>query len=137
MISILTATMTMVLSLMEMIIVFVGRIVGCKIVVMLTGLVFLLFSSSQQRQPSHATKWSQGKIKILENSRSTRLKPRLNPKIKRKNVTKMNIDDGEFQQQSTQRFVDINKYTSGRNDRWVMRLKLIQEEYYSIGNRKS
>ena len=49
----------------------------------------------------------------------------------------MQNDHGEFQQQSTQRFVDIYKHTSGRNDRWVMRLKLIQEEYYSIGNQKS
>ena len=31
---------------------------------------------------------TQEKIKILGNSRSTRLKPRLNPKIKRKTVTK-------------------------------------------------
>ena len=29
------------------------------------------------------------------------------------------------------------KHTSGQNDRWLMRLKLIQKEYYSIGNQKS
>ena len=42
-----------------------------------------------------------------------------------------------FQTQSPQRLYDEYMQTSGRNDRWVMRLKLIQEEYYSIGNQKS
>ena len=46
-------------------------------------------------------------------------------------------DHGEFQQQSTQRLDDEYTHTSGQNDRWLMRLKLIQEEYYSIGNQKS
>ena len=32
---------------------------------------------------------------------------------------------------------DEYKHTSSQNDRWQMRLKLIQEEYYSIGNLKS
>jgi len=43
----------------------------------------------------------------------------------------------DFQQQSPQRLDDGYKHTSSRNDRWRMRLKLIQEEYYSIGNQKS
>ena len=37
----------------------------------------------------------------------------------------------------SQRVDDGIKHTSGRNDRWRMRLKLIQEEYYFIGNQKS
>ena len=45
-------------------------------------------------------------------------------------------DHGEFQQQSPQRLVDKYKHTSSRNDRWRMRLKLIQEEYFFIGNKK-
>ena len=49
----------------------------------------------------------------------------------------MQNDHGEFQQQSTQRFVNEYKHTSSRNDRWQMRLKLIQKEYYFIGNQKS
>ena len=44
---------------------------------------------------------------------------------------------GGFQQQSPQRIVDEYKHTSSRNDRRRMRLKLIQEEYYFIGNQKS
>ena len=46
-------------------------------------------------------------------------------------------DHGGFQTQSPQRLFDEYKHTSSRNDRWRMRLKLIQEEYYSIGNQKS
>ena len=49
----------------------------------------------------------------------------------------MQNDHGGFQQQIPQRLVDEYKHTSNRNDRWQMRLKLIQEEYYSIGNQKS
>ena len=36
-----------------------------------------------------------------------------------------------------ERLDGIYKRTSGWNDRWLIRLKLIQEEYYSIGNQKS
>ena len=43
----------------------------------------------------------------------------------------------DFQQQSPQRLDDGYKHTSSRNDRWRMRLKLIQKEYYFIGNQKS
>ena len=46
-------------------------------------------------------------------------------------------DHGEFQQQSPQRLDDEYKHTSVRNDRWLMWLKLIQEEYYFIGKQKS
>ena len=75
-----------------------------------------------------------GKNQNFRKFRSTRLKPRLNPKIKRKNVTKMNIDDGEFQQQSTQRLVDRYEYMDSRNERLMVRLKAIEAEYYSIEN---
>ena len=52
-----------------------------------------------------------------------------------KKCSKKSFDDhGEFQQQSPQRLVHIYKHTSSRNDRWRMRLKLIQLEYYSIRN---
>ena len=40
--------------------------------------------------------------------------------------------DGGFQQQSPQRLVDIYEHMNSRNDRWVMRLKAIEAEYYSI-----
>ena len=46
-------------------------------------------------------------------------------------------DDDGFQQQSPQRLVDKYKHMSSRNDRWQMRLKLIQEEYYFIRKQKS
>ena len=55
----------------------------------------------------------------------------------KKNLTKKSNDQGKFQQQSPQRLADKYKHTSSRNDRWLMRLKAIQEEYYSIGNQKS
>ena len=41
---------------------------------------------------------------------------------------------GRFQQQNTQQLVDRYEHMNSRNDRWLMRLKLIQEEYYSIEN---
>ena len=44
---------------------------------------------------------------------------------------------GELQTQSPQRLDNGYKHTNSRNDRWRMRLKLIQEEYYYIGNQKS
>ena len=40
----------------------------------------------------------------------------------------------DFQQQSPQLSDDEYKHTSRRNERLMMRLKLIQEEYYSIEN---
>ena len=43
----------------------------------------------------------------------------------------------DFQTQSPQRLKDGYKHTSSRNDLWRMRLKLIQEEYYSIETLKS
>ena len=49
----------------------------------------------------------------------------------------MTKDHGGFQQQSPQHLVDGIDHTSSRNDRWVMRLKAIEAEYYSIGNQKS
>ena len=58
--------------------------------------------------------------------------------VSKKNVQKRSDDDnGGFQQQSPQRLVDRYKHTSSRNDRWRMRLKLIQKEYYFIRNQKS
>ena len=58
-------------------------------------------------------------------------------KTSNKNKKRLTNDHGEFQQQSPQRLDDKHKHTGGRNDRWVMRFKLIQEEYYSIGKPKS
>ena len=43
----------------------------------------------------------------------------------------------ELHPQSSQRFDDGIKHTSGKNDRWMMRLKLIQVEYYFVENQKS
>ena len=40
----------------------------------------------------------------------------------------------ELHPQSSQRLDDGIKRRSGKNDRWMMRLKPIQVEYYSIGN---
>ena len=76
---------------------------------------------------------TQEKIKILGNSRSTQLAPRLNPKIKRKTVYD---NHGEFQTQSTQRLEDGYDHMNSRNDRLMMRLKPIQVEYYSAENQK-
>ena len=84
-----------------------------------------------------ATNTAQEKIKILGNSRSTRLKPRLNPKIKENFEKKWRQDDGGFQQQSTQRLLDRYDHMNGPNDRWTIWLKRIQVEYYSIENQKS
>ena len=53
------------------------------------------------------------------------------PNLKKTTLTK---DHGGFQQLSPQRLVDGYDHTSSRNDRWVMRLKAIEEEYYSIDN---
>ena len=39
--------------------------------------------------------------------------------------------------QSTQRLGDLYDHMNSRNDRWTMRLKPIQVEYYSIENQKS
>ena len=38
----------------------------------------------------------------------------------------------DFQQQSPQQLDDGYKHMSSRNDRWMMRLKAIEEEYYFI-----
>ena len=43
----------------------------------------------------------------------------------------------DFQQQRTQRLVDEYEHMNSRNDRWMIRLKPIQVEYYSIENQKS
>ena len=58
----------------------------------------------------------------------------INRKLRKKSDDETMVD---FQTQSTQHLVNEYKLTSSRNDRWWMRLKLIQEEYYSIGNQKS
>ena len=57
----------------------------------------------------------------------------LKKKLRRSDET----NHGELQQQSPQRLVDEYKHMGGRNDRWRIRLKLIQKEYYFIGNQKS
>ena len=59
-------------------------------------------------------------------------------KLKKKTRYRRSANDhGELQTQSPQRLDDEYMHTSGRNNRWLMRLKLIQKEYYSIGNQKS
>ena len=62
------------------------------------------------------------------------LEPRLNPNLKKKTVTKMNIDNGEYQQQSPQRLLDRYDHMNSRNKRQDLCLKPIEAEYYSIGN---
>ena len=52
---------------------------------------------------------------------------------KKKVTTKM----VELHSQSSQRLDDGIKHTSGKNDRWMMRLKHIQVEYYFVENQKS
>ena len=47
---------------------------------------------------------------------------------------KSDDDNGGFQQQVPQRYVDGNKHMNIRNDWQMMRLKAIEAEYYSIGN---
>ena len=41
---------------------------------------------------------------------------------------------GEFQTQSPQRLVDRYEHMNSQNERWMMRLKAIEVEYYSIEN---
>ena len=41
---------------------------------------------------------------------------------------------GGFHQQSPQRLDDEYKHMNRRNDRWMMRLKAIEAEYYFIEN---
>ena len=55
-------------------------------------------------------------------------------KTSNKNKKRLTKDHGGFQQQSPQRLVDEYDHTSSRNDRWMMRLKAIEAEYYSIEN---
>ena len=45
--------------------------------------------------------------------------------------------DGGFQQHSTQRLIDEYRHMNSQNERWMMRLKAIEVEYYSIENLKS
>ena len=40
----------------------------------------------------------------------------------------------EFHPKSTQRLVDRNEHIDSWNDRWMMRLKAIEAEYYSMKN---
>ena len=52
--------------------------------------------------------------------------------LKKKAERRSANDHGEFQQQSPQRLDDGYKYTSSLYDRWMMRLKTTEAEYYSI-----
>ena len=47
---------------------------------------------------------------------------------------KSETDHGRFQQQSPQQLVARYEHMNSRNDGWMMRLKAIQVEYYSIKN---
>ena len=40
----------------------------------------------------------------------------------------------DFQQQSPQRLINGYGHMNSRNERWMMRLKSIEAEYYSIEN---
>ena len=40
----------------------------------------------------------------------------------------------DFQQQSTQRLIDGYGHMNSRNERWMMQLKAIEAEHYSIEN---
>ena len=55
----------------------------------------------------------------------------INRKLRKKSDDETMVD---FQTQSTQRLVDEYKHTSSRNDRWPIRLKVIEAEYYYIEN---
>ena len=76
-----------------------------------------------------------GKIKVLENSRRTRLKPCLNQKNYKKNelwrseTTMVKLD-------MTNKKATVNTcyHMNSQNDCWMMQLKAIEEEHYSIGN---
>ena len=57
--------------------------------------------------------------------------------FEKKVLRRSDIDNGNFQQQSPKRLIDGYEQMNSWNKRWLMRLKLIQEEYYSIGNQKS
>ena len=55
--------------------------------------------------------------------------------VSKKNEEKKSVDDnGGFQQQVPQRFVDGFEHMNSRNDWLMMRLKAIEAEYYSIEN---
>ena len=43
----------------------------------------------------------------------------------------------DFQQRNNQLLVNRYEHMNSRNDRWMMRLKPIEAEYYSIENQKS
>ena len=45
-----------------------------------------------------------------------------------------NITMVDFQQHSTQRLIDEYRHMNSQNERWMMRLKAIEVEYYSIEN---
>ena len=51
-----------------------------------------------------------------------------------KKFRRSDIDNGDFQQQIPQRLQNGYKHMNSRNDRWIMRLKSIEAEYYSIEN---
>ena len=79
-------------------------------------------SFSQQKIPGSVKKWKVPGIRCITTVKQ---------QIKKKHV---NEDHGELQTQSPQRLDDWYKHTSGRNDRWPMRLKAIEAEYYYIEN---
>ena len=55
--------------------------------------------------------------------------------VSKENVRKKSeTDHGELQQHSTQRLIDEYGHMNSRNERWMMRLKAIEAEYYPIEN---
>ena len=71
-------------------------------------------------------KISQEKIQILENSRSTRLEPRLTPKLKKKRLQRnVKTTMVNFQQQNPQCLIDRYKHMDRRHNRVNLRLKVV------------
>ena len=54
-------------------------------------------------------------------------------KCSKKKLRRSDIDNGDFQQRISQQLQNGYKHMNSRNDRWIMRLKSIEAEYYSIG----
>ena len=77
---------------------------------------------TQRKIPGSVKKWKVSGIKYITTVKH---------QIKIKRLTK---DHGGFQQRSPQRLVDIYDHMNSRNDPYMMCLKTIEAEYYSIEN---
>ena len=54
--------------------------------------------------------------------------------IKEEHPKKSDDDNGGFQQQIPQWFIDRYEHMNSRNEQWMVWLKAIKAEYYSIEN---